>query len=432
MKMSKDRRVVITGMGVVAPNGIGLSAFKNALEQGKSGAEYVEELQDIMDGCAVGAFPKFEKEEDKAFLRRFKIRKLMSSGILYGCMAGVEAWEDAGLKILEKDAPEPDWDSGCIMGGGVTGIESIGFGIKMADQGTPKKIGGRNIQQSMSSGPSAYLGGILGLGNQVTTNSSACATGTEAILMAYDRIQAGRAERMLVGGCDSSTKYVWASFDNMRVLNRTKNDIPHEASRPMSASAAGFMPGGGAGALVVESLESALERNARIYAEVLGGASNSGGQRGQGSITAPSTVGIVRCIEMMLDNAGVDPKDIDLISGHLTGTIIGDPTEIKSWVAALGREGKDFPYINSLKSMIGHCLSGAGAIESVGAILQLYHDFIHPSLNCKDLHPKIAEQVARERIPMETINNPGINILAKASFGFGDVNTCLVFKKYQQ
>lgn len=430
--MSDNKRIVITGMGVVAPNGIGLDAYKTALENGTSGAEYVEELQDIMDGCAVGAFPKFTAEQDKAFLKRFKIRKLMSSGILYGAMAGVEAWEDAGLEILPRDAEAPDWDSGCIMGGGVTGIESIGFGIRMADQGTPKKIGGRNIQQSMSSGPSAYLGGILGLGNQVTTNSSACATGAEAMLMAYDRIQQGRAKRMLVGGCDSSTKYVWASFDNMRVLNRTKNDIPVEASRPLSATAAGFVPGAGAGALVVESLASAKERGARIYAEVLGGATNSGGQRGQGSITAPSTVGIVRCIQQMMEQAGVKPEDIDLISGHLTGTPVGDPTEIKSWVEALGLKGQDFPYINAPKSMIGHCLSAAGAIESVGAVLQLYHDFIHPSLNCTDLHPKIEALIARERIPAQTIQEPGLKILAKASFGFGDVNSCVVLKKWEE
>ncbi|RMF02066.1 MAG: beta-ketoacyl-[acyl-carrier-protein] synthase family protein [Bacteroidetes bacterium] len=428
--MKDEERVVITGMGVVAPNGIGLQAFTEALREGRSGAAYQEELEDLVQGCAVGAFPKFEQEEDRAFLSRFRIRKLQSSGILYGCMAGVEAWEDAGLEILPKDAAEPDWDSGCVMGGGITGIESISFGIKMADQGTPTKIGGRNIQQSMSSGPSAYLGGLLGLGNQVTTNSSACATGTEAILMCYERIHAGRAKRMIAGGCDSNTKYVWTSFDNMRVLNRTQNEDPQKASRPMSATAAGFMPGAGAGALVLESLASAKARHARIYAEVLGGASNSGGQRGKGSITAPSTQGIVRCIKAMMSSAGIQPLEIDAISGHLTGTHIGDPIEIKSWVEALGRSGADFPYINAPKSMIGHCLSAAGAIESVAAILQIYHRFLHPNLNAEDLHPEIAKLVDRERIPLTTLENVDLHTLAKASFGFGDVNSCVAFRKY--
>lgn len=428
--MSDDERIVITGMGVVAPNGIGLSNFHEGLLEGRSGADHAPELKEFIQGCAVGAFPKFTQGEDRAFLSRFKIRKLLSSGILYGCMAGVEAWEDAGLEVLPKDADQPDWDSGCIMGAGITGIESIRFGMQMADQGTPTKIGGRNIQQSMSSGPSAYLGGLLGLGNRVTTNSSACATGTEALLMCYDRIRAGRAQRMIAGGCDSTNKYVWSSFDNMRVLNRTQNENPVQASRPMSATAAGFMPGAGAGALVLESLASAKARNARIYAEVLGGASNSGGQRGKGSITAPSTQGIVRCIRQMMEQAGVQPQDIDAISGHLTGTHIGDPVEIKSWVEALGRSGQDFPYINAPKSMVGHCLSAAGAVESIAVALQLHHDFIHPSLNSGDLHPEIEQLVDRERIPQTAISDAGIKIFAKASFGFGDVNTCVIFKKY--
>jgi 3-oxoacyl-(acyl-carrier-protein) synthase len=429
--MSSSRpRVVITGLGVVAPNGIGIPAFSQALQQGKSGAERIEELEGLIDGGGIGAFPNFDKDEDKAFLKRFRIRRLQSTGILYGCMAGVEAWEDAGLEVLAKDAPEPDWDSGCIMGGGITGIESIDFGVKQVDAGSPKKIGSRNIQQSMSSAPSAYLGGLLGLGNQITTNSSACATGTEAILMAYDRICMGKAKRMLVGGCDSRYKYIWASFDNMRVLNRNPEFSTTEISRPLSASAAGFMPGAGGGALLVEDLETALNRGARIYAEVLGGASNSGGQRGPGSITAPSNIGIVRCIKSMLENAGIQPGQIDMISGHLTGTSVGDPTEIKSWVAALGRQGSDFPYINSLKSMIGHCLSASGAIESVAAILQLNQQFIHPSLNSEDLHPEVAALVDRQRIPLQTIKDAPLNIIAKASFGFGDVNSCIVFKKW--
>ena len=427
--MDNENRVVITGLGVVAPNGVGKDRFLEALQKGESGATRIEELDEYMEAGGMAAFPKFEGE-DSAFMRRFKLRKLQSTGILYGCMAGVEAWEDAGLSIAPKNALEPDWDSGCIMGGGITGIESIDYGIKMADIGKMKKVGPRNIQQSMSSAPSAYLGGMLGLGNQVTSNSSACATGTEALLMAYHRIRGGRAKRMLAGGCDSRLKYIWASFDVMRVLNRNPDIDPVKASRPLSASAAGFLPGAGGGALVVESLESAQARGARIYAELLGGSTNSGGQRGQGSITAPSNVGIVRCILDMIKETGITADQIDLISGHLTGTAIGDPTEIKSWVEALDRRGEDFPYVNSLKSMIGHCLSAAGAVESVGAVLQIYHDFVHPTLNCEDLHPDIADKVSTNRIPQECIYDAGINILAKASFGFGDVNTCLIFKKW--
>jgi 3-oxoacyl-[acyl-carrier-protein] synthase I len=424
------RRVVITGLGVVAPNAKGVKDFTEALRTGRSGIEYYETFKEMGFGSHVGAFPKLDEEEVKAFKRRFKLKKLVSSGILYACLAGVEAWEDAGLEVLPQDALEPHWDTGCIFGQGITGIESTDIGIKLMDQGKMRKVSGRTVQQSMSSGPSAYLGGILGLGNQITGNSSACSTGTEALLMAYDRIRFGLADRMLAGGCDSDLKYVTGCFDVMRVLNRQHNDRPGEASRPMSATAAGFVIGSGAGAYVLESLESAQARGARIYAEVLGGALNSGGQRGEGSITSPSDVGIVRCIEQTMEYTGIEAADVDAINGHLTSTVIGDPVEIKSWVKALGRSGKDFPLINATKSMTGHALSAAGGLECVGTLLQMHHRFFHPSLNCEDLHPVISELVDRSRIPMETLNDVKLHTVVKASFGFGDVNSCVAFRNW--
>jgi 3-oxoacyl-(acyl-carrier-protein) synthase len=233
---------------------------------------------------------------------------------------------------------------------------------------------------------------------------------------------------MLCGGCDSDGTYVWSGFDAMRVLNRKSNDTPEKGSRPMSATAAGFVPGGGAGALVLEDLETALARGARIYGEVLGGYVNSGGQQNGGSITAPNPDGIVRCIQGALQDAEIDASAIDAISGHLTATMF-DPYEIALWSKALGRKGKDFPYIASLKSMIGHCLSAAGAIESVAAVLELYKGFLHPSINCEDLHPKITEVIDSQCIPT-TAKDIDLNIIAKSSFGFGDVNSVVIFKKY--
>jgi 3-oxoacyl-(acyl-carrier-protein) synthase len=216
----------------------------------------------------------------------------------------------------------------------------------------------------------------------------------------------------------------------MRVITRRHNDSPEQASRPLSASASGFVPGSGAGALVIESLESALERGAVIYAEILGGHVNSGGQRNSGSMTAPNIEGIERCIKSALKNASIEPHEIDAISGHLTSTM-GDPGEIAAWTRALGLNGKDFPYISSLKSMIGHCLSAAGAVESVATVLQLYHGFLHPSLNCEDLHPEIEKLIDSSRIPTSCIQKPDLKIIAKASFGFGDVNSCVIFKKWE-
>ena len=196
----------------------------------------------------------------------------------------------------------------------------------------------------------------------------------------------------------------------------------------MSATASGFVPGSGGGALILETLESAMERNASIYAEILGGAVNSGGQRGGGTMTAPNSISVQRCIKAAVKNAGIHAKDIDLINGHLTATV-KDPVEIQNWATALGRKGKDFPYIHTLKSMIGHCLSGAGSIESVAAILGLKNGFIFPNTNCEDIHPEITKIIDANKIPQQLIETDTVEIVAKASFGFGDVNACLIFKK---
>ena len=240
----------------------------------------------------------------------------------------------------------------------------------------------------MSSSVSAKLSGILALGNQVTTNSSACSTGTEAIIMGYERILSGKAERMLCGGAEGSSVYIWSGFDAMRVLNTGKNDAPDQASRPMSATAGGFIPGAGAGILLLESLESAERRNARIYAEILGGAVNSGGQRNGGSMSAPNSAGVQNCIRMALNESGIKAQDVDVINGHLTATM-ADPIEVKNWAEALQCSPKGLPFINSTKSLIGHCLGAAGGVECVASVLQMYKQFIHGSLNCEDLHEKI-------------------------------------------
>ncbi|MEN8788694.1 MAG: beta-ketoacyl synthase N-terminal-like domain-containing protein, partial [Flavobacteriaceae bacterium] len=276
---------------------------------------------------------------------------------------------------------------------------------------------------------SAYLGGILGAGNQVTTNSSACSTGTEGLLMAYDRINQGHAKRMLVGSCSDSGPYVWAGFDAMRILPRKFNDNPPAASRPMSATASGFVPASGAGALVLESLESAIERNVKIYAEVLGGAINSGGQRGGGTITAPNPVAVQRCIRSALEHAGVEAGEIDAINGHLTATA-KDPEEVRNWKKALKLDSRSFPYLNSFKSTMGHGLAAAGSMECVGTVLQFERGEIFGNVNCEDLHPEIEKELSRKSIPLKSLGYEP-KIIAKASFGFGDVNACVIFKAYK-
>ena len=421
-----NRRVVITGLGVVAPNGVGLDAFTDAIKNGLSGIKHDAELERLQFSCQISGKPEISTELSLNYFSELELRNFNSSGILYGVIAGIDAWKDAGLAI--ENNKEPDWDSGTIFGTGTSGIDKFRESIYKIDDLQTRRLGSTAVAQTMNSGVSAYLGGKLGLGNQVTTNSSACTTGTESILMAYERIKLGQAKRIVAGSTSDSGPYIWGGFDAMRVCTFKHNQSPEEGSRPMSATASGFVPGSGAGAMVIEDLESALKRGATIYAEILGGNVNSGGQRGLGTMTAPNPVAVKKCITDALLNAGVNANEIDVINGHLTATS-KDSLEIQNWSEALNRKGKHFPYINSLKSMVGHCLSGAGSIESVAAVLQLHHGFIFPNINCEDLNPDITAIIDESQIPMKLIHKD-IQIVAKASFGFGDVNGCVIFKKF--
>jgi len=419
-------RVVITGMGVVSPNGVGLEQFLQAIRAGKSGITYHEELEKLGFSCHLGGIPPMSDDLFDNYFTPLQRKGFVSPGIMYGCIAGVDAWRDAGLEVSSET---PDPDSGTIFGAGNSSAEKFRESVYKLDQGQVRRLGSTSVPQIMASGISAYLGGLLGLGNQVTSNSSACSTGTEAIIMAYDRIQSGRAKRMLAGACNDHGPYVWGGFDAMKVTNYKSNHAPTEASRPMSATAAGFIPGSGAGALLLESLDSALERGAPIYAEVLGGCINSGGQRMGGTLTAPNPHAVQSCIRSALTDARVHSDRIDAINGHLTATV-KDPEEIHNWAMALDRSGSSFPYINSLKSQTGHCLSAAGAIECVATVLQLKHQFLFPNLNCSDPHPEIIREIDEQKIVRTLIEDVNLDIIAKSSFGFGDVNAVVLFKKY--
>jgi 3-oxoacyl-(acyl-carrier-protein) synthase len=298
----------------------------------------------------------------------------------------------------------------------------------MVNEGRVRRLGSRCVEQVMNSGTSARISGLIGAGNQVTSNSAACSTGNEAIIDALWRIRMGLAKRMVAGGSEGATPYIWAGFDAMRVLCRKFNDNPAAGSRPLSATACGFVPGSGSAMLVLEELETALARGARIYVEVIGGYVNCGGQRMGGSMTAPNPEGVKRCIRGAVADAGIDPAEVDAINGHLTATY-ADPHEVRNWAEALERTPDNFPYINSTKSLIGHCLGAAGAIESVASVLQIYKGFLHPSINCEDVHPDI-EKFA-QKIPQKCLEFPQLKILAKAGFGFGDVNSCIIFKKWE-
>jgi 3-oxoacyl-(acyl-carrier-protein) synthase len=347
----------------------------------------------------------------------------------YCSLASLEAWLDAGLERPSRDDDRVHWDTGAILGTGIGGMDTTAAKVvPLTDAGKVRRLGSTSVEQVMASGISARVSGQFALGNQVTTNSSACSTGTEAIVMGVERIRAGLAERMLCGGAEAASHYIWAGFDAMRVLNRNSNDEPERASRPMSASAGGFIPGAGAGVLVVESEQSARARGARVYAEVAGGAVNCGGHRGGGSMTAPNPESVRRCIDAALTDAKLGGDDVDAINGHLTATG-ADPREVGSWAAALGRGPGELPPITSTKSMIGHSLGAAGAVESVASVLMLKGGFVHPSINCEDVHPEI--EAFESSIPHTMREIPDMKVIVKAGFGFGDVNACLVFKKWE-
>ncbi len=422
-----SRRVVITGLGVVAANANNTRDFELALRKGQSGLRANAAMAEAGFACRVAGVPQgvdaiaesiFEPDELLA----------MNSGHRYVGIAAYDAWLDAGLERPERGGERVDWESGAVLGTGIGGMDTMGSRVvPMVDAGKVRRIGSTAVEQVMASGVSARVAGLLGLGGQVSTNSSACSTGTEAVVEGYRRIRQGLASRVLCGGAEAATPYIWAGFDAMRVLCRSFNEEPEKASRPMSASAGGFVPGAGAGVLLLESLESARARRAPIYAEVAGAAANCGGQRGGGSMTAPNPSGVVRCIRAALAESPIRADQVDAINGHLTATG-ADSREIAAWATALERTPDTLPVITSTKSMVGHALGASGAIESVATVLMVQRGFVHPSINCEDVHPEI-EPYARA-IPHGVLDMPDLRVAIKASFGFGDVNACVVFAKW--
>ncbi|MFP4193602.1 MAG: beta-ketoacyl-[acyl-carrier-protein] synthase family protein [Desulfosalsimonas sp.] len=421
-------RVVITGMGVVSPNAIGLSDFEQALREGRPGIKFVPRLEDLKFGCRIGGIPPDFDSACSEYFANYRQQSFMSETIRYAVVSAVDAWQDAGFSVPGDDDP-PDWDTGTVFGCGISDMEVIASEVvPTVNEGRVRRLGTRVVERVMGSATSARLAGVLALGNQVTSNSSACSTGSEAVAEAAWKIRIGQAKRMVAGGAEGSSPYTWSGFDSMRVLARKFNDDPERGSRPMSASACGFVPGAGSGALILEDLETALARGARIYAEVLGATVNSGGHRNGGSMTAPNPEGVQRCIRGALEDAGIEAEEIDAINGHLTATF-ADPHELQNWSAALGAGGKNFPWINSTKSMVGHCLGAAGAIETVAAVLELDRGFLHPSINCEDPHPEIEEFAGS--VVGKCLEIPDLRTIAKACFGFGDVNSCLILRKWE-
>lgn len=424
--MNNKIRVVVTGVGILSPNASTKEEYCIALKSGKSGIKYLEHLKEGGFQSHIGGIPELSKEKIKEYLTDEDLLA-MNQTMTFTAIAAIDAWRDAGFEYDRDNRTSYHPEVAAIIGVGFGGGEST------IDKCAPRlidkkiaKIGSTVVEQGMSSGPAAKLGGLLGLGGRVTTLSSACTTGTESVIDAYNYIQMGKYDIILAGGVESAHPGIWGPFDAMRVTNRKMNDKPEQASRPLSASAVGFVPGSGAGILILESLDSALKRGAKIYAEIIAGELNCGGHRNGGSMSFPSSLGVQTCLKNAIKSADIKSEDITVINGHLTSTI-ADPYEVKNWTIALDLPPEKMPFIQATKGMIGHGLGAAGGLECVAVVLQIKHGFIHKNVNCEDLHPELEPWC--NSIQYET-QEMDVNIIAKSSFGFGDVNGCLIFKKY--
>ena len=421
---SNTRRVVITGIGVCAPSALSASDLHDLLLNNRSGIQHYLELAELGFSCQIGGMPELDSIDLANYFDRVWLKGLNSKGLIYAALCGKEAWNDARLPI---DSEQRDPETGIVFGAGILGIDKLREAIHKVDDGEVRRLGSTTVLQTMTSGASAYLAGLLGCGNRISANSSACSTGTEAVILGADWIKQGKAKRMLVGSTSEGGPYVWGGFDAMRVLPRSFNDKADQASRPMSATAAGFVPSCGAGALVLEDLDAAVERGATIYAEFLSGSLNAGGQREGGSLTAPNPKAVRDCIRDTIKKSGLNASEIDTINGHLTATK-GDVAEIAAWTEVFAEQQADLPPINSFKGHLGHALAASGSIELVACVNQLKHQVIYGNRNCVDLHPEIAK-MAGDRV-LQTSRSQSLDVVIKASFGFGDVNASVIFKKW--
>lgn len=416
-------RVVVTGMGVVSPIGSTLTDFQNNLRNGKSGITYCKDLASVNCACHYAGIPIYDGHNDE-IINKYYTRNL-DGAIKYALSAGIDAWHDAKFEIPNLNSNYINEDKGIIVGSCGSGFEYFARVINTIDNGNCKKMGSWGEVNIMQSGPATFLSNLFAISGFIETISSACATGTETLVRAYKKIKNGELSAIIAGGCDPVSIYIWSGFDAMRLLCR-KHDGENMASCPMSSNTTGFVPGAGAGMLVLENLETAKKRGAKIYAEIIGAAINYGGQRCGGSMTLPNSSKVIECVKSTVTEAQISPSDIDYINGHLTGTM-ADSIEISNWCKALNLKNK-YPYINSTKSIVGHTLGAAGAIEAIATILQMNGRFVHASLNSRPIHPEIEKIYDARMIPKDTVENEDINYAISANFGFGDVNACIVLK----
>jgi len=408
------KRVVITGLGAVTPLATGVEQSWQKLCQGKSGIAPITKFDSSAYNVRIAAELKDFHPED--FLDRKKIRRT-DPFIQYALVAARMAVDDARLNINGDNASRV----GVVLGscaGGMNMYERNLFALcnEGADKVSPFFVPG--FIANMAAGEVSMAHGAQGPSKCVVT---ACATGNNCIGDAFRLIQFDEADAMIAGGSDAYIiPLAITGFDKMRALSR-RNDEPEKASRPFDKDRDGFLIGEGAGVVILEEMKSALLRGARIYAELAGYGSNIDGLH----VTEPDWENQARCLKLALDEAGITPADVDYVNAHGTSTVLNDVSETKAIKAALGEHSKTVP-ISSNKSMIGHLLGAAGAVEAIFTVLTMRDSVIPPTVNLDTPDP----QCDLDYVPNRA-RKSRVEIALSNSFGFGGANAALVFKKFE-
>lgn len=410
------RRIVITGLGLVTPVGIGVRESWKAICQGQSGITEITRFDaSSYNSQIAGEVKDFHPEN---FIARKHI-KHMDLFIQYALAASRMAIEDAKLNIDEKIAPHVGVIIGCGLGG-LPGIEKY---HKILLESGPKKVSPFFIPMVIGNMASGYVSIEFGLRGPNSCTTTACASGAHAIGEAYLYIKSGLADIILAGGTESTiTPLCIAGFGATKALS-TRNREPEKASRPFDRERDGFVAAEGAGVLILEDLNCALERGAKIYAELVGYGASSDAYHI--TATPPEGNGAALCMQKALDNANILSNEVDYINAHGTSTKLNDLTETKA-IKTVFKEHAYKLSISSNKSMIGHLLGGAGAVESAFTILSIYDGIIPPTINYENPDPgcdlDYTPNVAKKKQVRMAICN---------SFGFGGANASLVFKKFE-
>ena len=405
------RRVAITGIGIVSSIGNSKESVSESLRLARSGVVAAPEYAELGFRCQVFAPPQIDWEA--AVDRR--AARFLAPGTAYGHIATEQAIADAGLTEAEVSNER----TGLIVGAGGPSTQAIIQAAATTREKGPKRIGPFAVPKAMCSGPSAVLSTWFKIRGINYSISSACATSTHCIGAAAEQIALGRQDIMIAGGCEELDWSLSNLFDAMGAMSSKYNDRPSVASRAYDRDRDGFVISGGAGILILEDMERAKARGARIYAEITGYAANSDGH----DMVAPSGEGAVRCMRLALEGfGGRKPGRIDYLNPHGTGTPVGDEREIGAIREVFG---DDMPPVSSTKSLTGHSLGGAGAQEAIYALLMLQGGFITKSAHIENLDPAFEGA----NIVRETIENAELEHVMSNSFGFGGTNGTLIMSR---